>query len=999
MAREGNNKKLIKFIFDTETTALAKGDQTEVYFDNHNVPKKTEPRGSIPQVIQIAGDFVGDTQDLAGDFKRSQNIHSPLILLDEAGTQLDPYNNIKIEFEYDSGSGQKEILHNEQIASLMESELEPNSPDYLLRKKITQRHGEFRISPESSEGLRALMEHSSGYYLSPGSMPISTAVTGSTMNKILASNVFEAKYGKPENSMESSKAISHILTKLSDVSKNSNNVVVQSGWNVTFDMLVQAQWLDLAGSEEEKRKWIEVYGDRINSNSSSVKVVDELDKLKNLHFYLMVEREEYSAVNFNKKKAVETLRSGESGASIVMDNVRQSLLSNEQGNYLKKNSAMNRLAHYVRTQKGQEKPLSYLKGVFSGALEEKYGLTVKGTDQEIVVDTAAKLVKELAESDYSNPGSTGGSMEIIRKHANELRRIQNAPSMLKAMFGITDGSSLLGVSRASKIQHKADDTLTISALKFMDSQATGMDLVFGHTLGSGQGGLLNAFVMAKDSYGETIRESNPSSQLKNLFNDVETHLRPIVGQGGLHDASIDVKNTGTLIHEIFEKHLVEELAPDTQDYLIKVMHQNIIFSAEGNLEKVVFAKDIEENILRDANFIEDSAPPGASQVDIARTTQNVGDTIGDTTRTTMGGMPSGIKTKAGVLAGAAFTLAGLALLGNNNSDIKVPGSKHNTIEGVSPSGDPLLHSFGSGNDPFSNQALNNIKYNFNLGSETLRSSMLGYKGDRLYDMLLGKDTFIDHTRSAERGNIIHSILEQEYISKGLAQSREHYVYSSELDVVGHIDLVLNSGIPLEIKSVEDFEALKNLTEPRQKHVSQANFYAYALDQPYALIGYAARNDPTKVKYFKVNTNVKRVMDDVAAIRSASASLKREGHDVVTYSAHKYMSDLYLQTTQAKYSRNAIGVAYSVGEGMMQGPADYSGHSAIKGLGDYGKHQKALTWRKENRTNLTNTSKYKGKSKIRNQGKHADLHANGALKYNARNSGYHNKSRQFKYSEV
>ena len=74
MAREGNNKKLIKFIFDTETTALGKGDKTEVYFDDRNTPKRTEPRGSIPQVIQIAGEFVGDTQDLSADFKRSQNL-------------------------------------------------------------------------------------------------------------------------------------------------------------------------------------------------------------------------------------------------------------------------------------------------------------------------------------------------------------------------------------------------------------------------------------------------------------------------------------------------------------------------------------------------------------------------------------------------------------------------------------------------------------------------------------------------------------------------------------------------------------------------------------------------------------------------------------------------------------------------------------------------------------------------------------------------------------
>ena len=235
------------------------------------------------------------------------------------------------------------------------------------------------------------------------------------------------------------------------------------------------------------------------------------------------------------------------------------------------------------------------------------------------------------------------------------------------------------------------------------------------------------------------------------------------------------------------------------------------------------------------------------------------------------------------------------------------------------------------------------------------------------------------------------------MSKGLAQAREHYVYSSELDVVGHIDLVLNSGVPLEIKSVEDFDALERLKSPKEKHVSQANFYAYALKQPYAILGYAARNDPTKVKYFKVNTDIKRVMEDVSSIRKASTDLKRQGHDVITYSAHKYMSDMYLQTTQNKYAQNAAGVGMAVAPGMMASPEDYGGYSAVRGLGDYSKHQKKQVWRQERRTNLTNTSQYKGKSKIRNQGKHADLHSNTALKYNQRQSGYHNKSRAMNYS--
>ena len=167
-----------------------------------------------------------------------------------------------------------------------------------------------------------------------------------------------------------------------------------------------------------------------------------------------------------------------------------------------------------------------------------------------------------------------------------------------------------------------------------------------------------------------------------------------------------------------------------------------------------------QRLVSSGTALEDAARPGEADVDISRTVQNSAETLGDNARSTMNRVQKAMQSRGGVLTKAAFITSGLLLIGNTSGDIKSPTSRHNTLEGISPSGDTLLHSFGSGNDRYANQAISNLKYGFNMGSETLRSSMLGYRGDRLYDMLLGRETFNDYTRSSQRGEISHKIIEQ-----------------------------------------------------------------------------------------------------------------------------------------------------------------------------------------------------------------------------------------------
>lgn len=966
------NRDNIKFYLDVEATDLQRGNEEKVL--SGSKIHKTAGRGSIPQLIQFYGQFSDDSKVL--------QTHTTLKVNDP-----DYYNKLELEFTYTPrGASESVTLNDEQIKKAM-------TQGGDLAKALQERRGEFSISKGSQEALKSLIV-TNKTNPTAGMLPLSTMQTGSTMRKILASNVFESKYGKGKV-RETEKFISGFLNTMERRTRNlaEGQKVEFRAWNVSYDLGIIAQNIDEFGTDTQKQQFKKLFGQRINDQAAPIKVVDEADKLKSLQFDLMLADEKYQTYHIDSRTVEDHLKKG-TPRDVIRSTIAKNVKSNQSSTYLKKNQGLRSLADEVRASgnlsiaKLEAKFLDRVAGVDTGVLE---------TDsvERKIVKTAAEMVHELA-----NPQGERDSLEIIRRHFQDVNRNDRSRVTLNRIFKVADGSTggVLGFAKDIDVHHAPDGSLHQSVLQFSNKMATGLDLQAGYSLGSGQG-LLNQFVQAKETYGETIRTKHGgrSSELTALFESIDSIQRTSQSAGGLHDASVDVKNMINLTEKAFNRRL--DGAADLREFMQITMKENAIESMNAKLDVYVEGKQIGASILNQLGVNMDGAPPGESQVDISRTVQNSSDTVGDAARSTMGRVQQAMQSRGGVLTKAALITSGLVLIGNMSGDIKSPVSRHNTLEGISPSGDTLLHSFGSGSDRYSNQAINNLKYNFNMGSETLRSSMLGYQGDRLYDMLLGRETFNDHTRSAEKGNIVHKIIEQEYMSKGLAQSREHYVYSSELDVVGHIDIILKSGVPLEIKSVEDFDALDRLKSPKEKHVSQANFYAYALKQPYAIIGYAARNDPSKVKYFKVNTNAKRVMDDVSAIRKASADLKRQGHDVVTYSAHKYMSDLYLQMTQTKYAQNAVGVGVAVAPGMLASPEDYSGYSAIQGLGDYSKHQKKQVWRQERRTNLTNTSQYKGKSKIRNQAKHADLHKNATLKYNQRQSGYHNRSRAMNYSGV
>lgn len=980
------NRGNINFYFDVEATDLQKGNVEKIFKDDKI--HKTGARGSIPQLIQFFGGTSQEVSSYAqGDTEKALNVHTLLKV-----NNPDYYQDLDLQFTYAPDSAKPNItktLNDQEIRTAIEQGGD-------LANILRNRQGEFSISQSSQNALLDLMA-TGKENPTAGMLPLSTMQSGSTMRKILASNVFEAKYNRPKMK-ETEQFISKFLNTMERKTQNlaEGQQVELRAWNISYDMEIITQNIDKFGTDSEKEKFQRLFG-KLENNAAPIKIVDQADKLKNLQFDLMLADEQYATYHVDTQRVEDALKTGTS-KEVIRTKIQKNILDNESSSFLKQNTALRNLATEVKRVSGglersgpRQQVVKKLENRFLGAITRSDEVLETNSVERKVVNVAAKMVYELA-----NPIGERNSIETIRKALGELDKSDTTKRTMNRIFKVSDGSlgGIMGFAKDSDIYAAEDGSLHRTVLKFKNRMATGLDLQSGYSLGTGQG-LINTFVQAKDTYIETLNDSGkaPEGELKKLF----TAIDGLDGTtAGLHDASVDVRNMIGLTEKVLDRNY-GSMPADVVDFMQNVLKQNAIASATSKLDTMIDGTQIEGGILTKLGVYLDGAMPGGDQTNIASVAQNTAETVGDVARSTFETVQKGMQTRGGVLTRAALITSGLVLLGNTSGDIKTSGSKHNTLEGMSPSGDPLLHSFGSGNDAYSNQALNNLKYNFNLGSETLRSSMLGNRGDRLYDMLLGRNTFNDYTRSAEKGNIVHKIIEQEYMSKGLAQSREHFVYSSELDVVGHIDLVLKSGVPLEIKSVEDFEALERLKSPKEKHVSQANFYAYALQQPYAIIGYAARNDPNRVKYFKVNTNIQKVMEDVSVIRKASADLRRQGHDVITYSAHKYMSDLHLQLTQNKYTENAVGTAAAVAPGMLASPEDYEGYSAIKSLGDYSRFIKKLVWRQERKANLTNSLQYKGKSKIRNQGKHADLHGNTALKYRQRQSGYHNQSRAMNYS--
>jgi len=999
---------------DTETTKLPGGSKTHAITSSgviHEIRDSGSTRGDTPaernrpgQITQSASEII--SIDGAGDrtsTNRKTNIH--LDKLDLAGTGIDS-TKIKIEYERPAAISGEDLPHkvigNEQLARFYKEAEGGGFNDTsdlakAVREEIGAQRGKFQVKdPEVLRKITAnLMNNPPS-----GAYAVAVAKIGSPLNIGFGKQLFMERHGAKVRQVSvasSTDMIDRFLAEAESLNSRGGKKAAVA-WNMKFDMGAYARHIDTLTSHTDatiRQKGGEYairfktvfgidrtgYHDPFSSGTMANDVIhlaDASDKMKDVQFWMMVRDENFNVSNLNQEQIRENLAKGVHNRDEIKSLIQQGIETGETTQYLNQGHRGNRgglhsLAKNVRDYTSQD--LNKIQGDFLERAFPSQNIRTASTDEEKIVKQAATMVRDLTELDRSS-GQT--SLDVIRRNTAGIRHLDIAEKTLDRIFGAGGGSSIMGPSYESDLKWTKSGSLERDTLKFLQNYATGFELKGGNSL-TAAGGIGRSLMFATDAYitthhpgiskAEYITNKGGDS-LHGLISDVIALDDKFVKQIA-HDASIDIDQQMSYVFDMFNKHLSNPHGAQTEmhEFIRNMVNDSKLRSAENTLDQIILAGDAERWSGGFPRYIPEP------HVTASRAT---GETIGDVARSQFGETMGGIKRKGGVLAAGIFTLSGLVLLGNRNGDIKHPGSKYNTLEGMSPSGDTLLHSFGSGNDYFASQAIAEIKYGSGYGSNTIRSSMLGYRGDRLKDILLGRSSFDDYTKSSEKGTLVHKVIESEYLKRGIAQASEHVVHDSELDIMGHIDLILKSGVPLEIKSVADFDALKELKYPKKAHVSQANFYAYALKQPYALIGYAARNDPTKVKYFKINVNLSKVVEDSRAVKAMMKDLRRQGHEIKNYSMYQAASDAIGRATQSKYMQNAVGQGSGVPSGMLPGPD----HSAIKSFGDYGTLIKKALWRQGKKVNSTNQLKYTSGSGIRDQGsRNASMHSNRSMIYN------------------
>jgi len=158
--------------------------------------------------------------------------------------------------------------------------------------------------------------------------------------------------------------------------------------------------------------------------------------------------------------------------------------------------------------------------------------------------------------------------------------------------------------------------------------------------------------------------------------------------------------------------------------------------------------------------------------------------------------------------------------------------------------------------------------------EFITSSTLGITSpDQLYQRVVDpavreRQTDVAFRRNRgtiEAGTAIHDMIARQLVASGAATDAEVYLEDPQNKVFGAVDVMLQGGIPLEIKTVGD-KAFSKLTGPRPKDVSQANFYAIASGAQRAAIMYVSRGQPAQRKMFNISADYGMYGQDISRIR-------------------------------------------------------------------------------------------------------------------------------------
>jgi hypothetical protein len=153
----------------------------------------------------------------------------------------------------------------------------------------------------------------------------------------------------------------------------------------------------------------------------------------------------------------------------------------------------------------------------------------------------------------------------------------------------------------------------------------------------------------------------------------------------------------------------------------------------------------------------------------------------------------------------------------------------------------------------------------------IHASGLGKRGTRFEEdleaALFHTDREFDPRTEAimAGGTYFHEVMQDIFGQAGATSEKE--VVDEQLGIVGHIDVVLEGGIPVEVKTISS-TGFERLSKPLDAHTSQLNFYIHAQQSQYGYVVYLDGQDISRRKVFRVGYQPGRLIADVEAARSA-----------------------------------------------------------------------------------------------------------------------------------
>ena len=286
------------------------------------------------------------------------------------------------------------------------------------------------------------------------------------------------------------------------------------------------------------------------------------------------------------------------------------------------------------------------------------------------------------------------------------------------------------------------------------------------------------------------------------------------------------------------------------------------------------------------------------------------------------------------LAGVALGGGVLYLLSERNREmegIRQPESIWREVEGIRPGGE-TRSDFSSGRNPFSQ--LLGTPYGPQV--QWLPAGQLGMRGDELYRAIV--DERQEESETLRKGSWVGRVVAEAL--GGQIAGTEHYVADPALGVHGYIDILLASGIPLEVKTVASQDELLGLKGPKDTAVSQANFYAHAMGAPYSYVAYFARDDPGQYRLFRVDYDAHRLMADRYVVADAYRTATEQGLYRPTLSGNlRILQQNGLEKVWSSLKREVLGTGtYGLAPNLY--PVAPNAFDAIDGLGDYGRLKRA-----------------------------------------------------------